>query len=753
MSSAEQLEKMRAGLARAQREREERARAVLGPSATPEQIAQWAKEALMQQRSAKRLENEARKRQKAAGVMMAQVAAGTQAPPATAPQGAPFTPPPPTAQPSQAAAEALYNHPIFGASVRPDAVVTVDIDRLVNGRPQWLEEWPFESFSKSAVRSAYGGGRYRAHAKDGGGRIIASNDFEIDGVPKPFQPVYDQPLPASLDRRGAAFQTEPPKTEDEPPRWLREHIMETERRMERLEALVTTPRSADTEADKLKLLREELELKEAAKDREHARKIAEIRETMKAERERDEERQRKQAETAAQAAEKASAPLQAFLVQQGEMNKTLLTSLLAPKPAEAGGGQLALITPLLTAMSTMAEISQKQQGAMFQMMRDLATGDEKPRTIGSRIMDLVEDAGRGIAAKGGDTLIVETIKKVMSPQQQQQPKQEARREEPSAFQLPDGRIIPPAVCADFIMRYKARHGVNPSMEVCAQAFMAWANSQPQQPQIAHQPQAPQQPVQQPQTPLPTPAQAEEMVMQAGLQAAQAATQAGATPEQAAQAAAAARQKVIDGLQARIQASRAPQPVAAPVQQQVVQPVVPQAPALPLVPQAPPAPAPAAVEAMKALEAQRAASATPAAAGAPVVPNAPPVSMTMTVEAPPADVISIPYMSKSFLIDVTDAFQAGHAPLDFLERSMKQGKISEEARRAIGEIYDNSEEDESVSSLMLKVKTLLEPKGVDMPLTFLTAFQADPDRGASWLEDLLIGCSYDTIEEARKEAAA
>lgn len=740
---AAHMEKLRAGQERARLERERQARAILGESATQEQIDGWVKQALVEQRRATRLQNEAKRSNKAAQKLMQQ-AAGKPPAPTTPPAPAAtatlerpqyYTPPQsqaPAAPSHSAAAEALYEHSIFGGAVQPDRVQKVEIERLQSSRPEhqvrgaapgWLEEVDFELFSKGYVRAKHGGGRFRATAKDAMDRVVAVKDFDIGGAAKPLE---DDDGPAFLRGRPGAFQPEP-ETEA-PPVWMRQFMSESQSRIERLESIVTSKSASElSPEEKLTLWKREQEAKAAAED-ERRRRDREDDERRRKDKEIEEERrhERRMAELKAQ--------VDADMARERERQKDTLAMFTQLMPKEQKSSEMAIVMPLLLES---LKSKDNTMSTIFGMVKSMAKGeDSAPRTWKDRLIDIAE---KGLDSAWESGLIANLVAGFKKPAATETP---ANNPAGMAFRLPDGRIVPPEICADFIAKYQSKHGQPPSAEVCVAAFTAFLNAsqaaqlaaQQAPAQIAQQPQAPQQ------APMPggtlprTQEQAEEMVRLAGQKAAETATAAGATPEQAQQAALQAQRQLIDTFNARMAAPQPPvSPAPAPAAVQAPPPPVPSPAALAAAQAAAPGPRPAPAPA--ALAAAQAASGN---------------TSTLVEQAPPpADVVMTPWMAKGFMQDAADAFQAHQDAVDFLERASKLGKISVDARKRIGEIYNDSEEDAPIQDVLMAVKVELESRGVPVPLSLVPIFMGN-DHGAAWIESLLFSCGCETFDQARKE---
>jgi hypothetical protein len=753
-------------------EQRQAALAVLGPQATPDQIESHVKTAMRAQRLANANARETRRQQKIAeqNMMAAAVASGAQpngagvfipsptAPPASQTAAAAMFQPPPTAP--TAGPDDLYAHPIFGAFSQPQGIASVAVYRLPSDllehrgvTPGYLQSMSFEEFSEDSVRINHGGGRFRATAKDQLGRVVRSGDFTISGRARAYTPAEEDN--GNGHNRMGAFRLEGSSGQQQPddaPAWLKVYLEHQDKRVERLEALIeaSLAKPVTSDEDKLERWKKELEAKETAEQARHERRLTE----MKAEMERDSAKEAQRIAAAQQNAQSAndrqSELLKTIVQSQSGVNQTLMTALVTKKD---DGGAERFLVPMMEGMSAMMKAQNGTWAQLVGVLKD-SMGGEDQRTTGTRLLDMIERGVSGLWDKAGDGLLMQIVSQLGKPKENAVPQQLPTG---SAFQLPDGRIVPPEVCAQFIGRYQQLHGVNPSLEVCVAAFTDILNNMAgqQAPQAQAQAQ-PVQPAAQPQMQI-TQEQAEEYVRQAQQKGAEEALRAGKTAEEVQVAAKAAAQNAVAQLRAAIQGQ---QPAQAPPQPQALaQQIAPPPPAAITIPalQVPPSPAPAAIEAAKAAAGQAAPPVTPPAATAAVTamvqpgPVPPQAAGTMLVQAgpiaPPGSV-TIPWMHRGFLQFAIDSFQARQNPLAFLDLCLKQGKISPDAKLMIGRIYDDAAEDAPLTSVLANVAGLLTQRGVVMPGEFMKVFQSAPE-GESWLETLLFACSYNTVEEAEK----
>jgi len=133
------------------------------------------------------------------------------------------------------------------------------------------------------------------------------------------------------------------------------------------------------------------------------------------------------------------------------------------------------------------------------------------------------------------------------------------------------------------------------------------------------------------------------------------------------------------------------------------------------------------------------------------PVLPPPQTQPQEEKPPVP----PQVSKTFVVEVLDAFKAGHKPLDFLESALKLGKITPEGKKSIGSIYENADEQESLRDILTKVFAYLGEQKIETPPGFLFSFLASfsSEKGSEWLDTMLLGCAAETIDAARAEIAS
>jgi hypothetical protein len=732
-------QKMDAAKREARARAEEQARAVLGPTAPAEQIEAFIKEAQRAQRQANAASREMKRQNKiaaenmraAANATINSIGAATLPPPqpAPTPSAPPPVPPPPPPPPPPAAPppippiqpppqptfshpsgfydqqttqhDELYNHPIFGSLSQPQGVASVSIYRLPSDLPEhrgvtpgYLQSMSYEDFSEDAVRINHGGGRYRAVAKDSLGRVIRSGDFTISGRAKAYAPPEDENLRNS--RITTVFRADG----EDIPTPFKLYMEQQDKRMERLEALLEAQLSShqSTDEDKLERWKRELEAKEEQEQRRHERRLAEIKAEVEANNAREQARLNAQMEF-----------MKTIVQSQSGVNNMLMTALVENKN---NGGTEKFIVPMIEATNAMMKGQSAIFGQMMSIMRD-SMGGEDNRTTGQRILDMVERGVSGLWDKAGDQMLMQIVSQLGKPKENAIPQSIPSG---SAFQLPDGRIVPPEICAQFVNRYRQLHGVNPSMEVCVAAFTNILNSQNTQPNLVA-------PVSRPAQQAPfTQEQAEEFVRQAQQRTAEEATRAGKTPEEVRAAAQTAAQQALAQLRS-IVAGQADQAAPANVT---------------------PPPAPAAVAAATGSQSAAAAPPPPAQAALEAQKTA-----TMTVQpgpVPPPGDVQISWMHRGFLQFVIDSFQARQNPVDFLFLALQQGKISPDAKLMIGRIYEESGEDEELKSILTKVAGLLVERGVNLPSEFLTVFGNAPE-GESWLETFLFACTCSTKEEA------
>lgn len=740
MAERNDFNRLMEGQRRAREAREAEARERLGADATQDQIDAYVKQALKQQRSATRLQNEAKKAQADAQKSMA-AAQSLQA--GEAPTGS--TPPPPipsqqplpprqsssTPLPPPPSASSLYDHPIFGGAVRPNEAASVELHRspssdrdhqgrgITNG---YLDTWPFDEFNKDNIKNKHGGGKYKAVVLDHRGRVLFTNsDISISGRAIP-------PMDAEIERggpygQGTVFQTEPET--GAAPSWFRDYTAYQDERMRMLENELVASRAAPKpEVDRDQKLRDDWERKEAAEEARHERRMAELKLEIERTKVTEDAKAKVAADQVAASQKAQSDLLQTILTTQSTTNATLMQALLSPKQSP----QSDMMTPLVTAMGSIMKIQSTQMESMMSVVRDSFGGEEK-RTIGVRVLDMIEKGASGIWDKAGDQVLLKVVEGIgKKPDAVPAPFPTG-----SAFKLPDGRVVPPEICTEFLNRYRARHGADPSLESLTQGLVAIMNHLAGSQQGP--PPAQQIPAQQAPPPAPQPAQqihpavlaaAQEEVRRAGQAAAEEAIRAGRTPADAAAFARAAEVTRAQEIQRQFAGGGAPLPPTPP-QQPAAAASAPSQPVSPTV----------------------AVQTPPIAAQTPSVAPTPVATATMVEQAAAAEVISIPWMSKLFLQDLQDAFQARHDPLDFLERAVRSQKLSKEAKDAIGKIYDESGEDESLTSILTKIYALLQPRGVTMPPNFIGTLSGS-ESGPAWLEAFLFGCSFDTVEEARKE---
>jgi hypothetical protein len=125
---------------------------------------------------------------------------------------------------------------------------------------------------------------------------------------------------------------------------------------------------------------------------------------------------------------------------------------------------------------------------------------------------------------------------------------------------------------------------------------------------------------------------------------------------------------------------------------------------------------------------------------------------MTVPAgpiPPQGAIMVPWMHRGFLQFSIDAFQARQHPVDFLFLALQQGKISQDAKIMIGQIYENSGDEVELKDIVTKVVMLLSSRGVVLPPEAISVFQGSAE-GESWIESFLFATTCDSKDEAMKK---
>lgn len=762
-----QQEKMRAGQQAARRKAEEAARAALGPQAPQGQIDAYVREARRAQRQAKAAGREMGRQQKIAETNL-RAAAATAFPGAPPPVQPTFTsspPPPPSLPPIYEPPltqghDDLYNHPIFGTVAQPEGVASVSVYRLPSDLPEhrgvtpgYLQSMSFDEFSEDTIRVNHGGGKFRAVAKDARGRVIRSGDFTIAGRAKLYTPTEEE-LQGTNGGRGQSRVASVFRTEqgEEMPTGYRLYIEQQDKRMERLEALIEAQlagaHKAPTDEDKLSRWKQELEAKDEQEQKRHDRRLAEI----KAEMEANTAKETARLNAAQMAATAASAQqmefMKAIVQSQSGVNTTLMTALVSKKD-DGGGGTEKFLLPMIEGMGAMMKAQNGNYNQLFAILKD-SMGGEDNRTTGTRVLDMIEKGVSGLWEKAGDGLLMNIVSQLGKPKENAVPQAIPAG---SAFQLPDGRVVPPEVCAQFLARYRQLHGVNPSMEVCVAAFVEIMNQQQAQPgqpaQIAGAA-APQQQF----TQQITQEQAEEFVRQAQQKAAEEATRAGKTAEEVQFVAKAAAQQAVLYLRSLIAGQQQQAQPAAPAA------AVPAQAAATVAPQAAPSPAPAAVAAAAQAAqtplpppqpAPAAVAAQAAAAPAQAGPIPPMQTATAVVQAgpivPPGSV-TVPWMHRGFLQFAIDAFQARQNPIDFLFLAVQQGKISVGAKLEVGRMYEDAGDDEELKAILTKVAGVLVQKGVVMPGEFLSTFGGAPE-GESWLETFLFACSCSTREEALK----
>ena len=755
----------------AKRQRREQAeaaaRAALGPAAPLDQLDNYIREAQRASRQANSAMREQKRQQKIAttnlraaagvasnpntGAQQTHIYTNAGAPPPPAPRA--YEAPPPVqnyAEPT-ASRDDLYNHPIFGSVAQPEGVASVAVYRLPSDMPEhrgvtpgYLQSMSFDEFSEDAIRVNHGGGKYRAVAKDSRGRVIRSGDFTISGRAKLYTPTEEELHGGNGNGQGritSIFQREA----DDVPAQYRVYMEGQEKRMERLEALIEAQYNGQhrpaSDEDKLDRYKREMDAKEEQEQKRHDRRMQEIKAEMEANSAKEQARLNSASQAASAAAAQQMEFMKTIVMSQSGVNTTLMQALVTKKD-EGGSGTEKFLLPMMQGMGEMMKVQNSNFGQMFAILKD-SMGGEDNRTTGTRVLDMIEKGVTGLWDKAGDGLLMQIVTTLGKPKPAAVPQ---ALPEGSAFQLPDGRVVPPDVCAKFLARYRQLHGVNPSMEVCIAAFVEIMNQEAAQgaaPQQIAGPvqQQPQQPVQQI-----TQEQAEEFVRRSQQKAAEEATRAGKTTEEVQMAAKQAAQQAVMYLRQLMAGGQ--QPAAQPAAQPAPEPQQP----------AQPVPAPAAVAAAAAIQQPSAPAPQPApaavAAAAAIQPGpiAPPVQ-TATAVVQPGPIaapgsISIPWMHRGFLQYAIDAFQARQNPIDFLFLSMQQGKISPDAKLMIGRLYEDAEDGEELKGILAKVAGLLVSRGCVMPSEFLMTFGSAPE-GESWLETFLFACGCNTREDALK----
>jgi hypothetical protein len=112
------------------------------------------------------------------------------------------------------------------------------------------------------------------------------------------------------------------------------------------------------------------------------------------------------------------------------------------------------------------------------------------------------------------------------------------------------------------------------------------------------------------------------------------------------------------------------------------------------------------------------------------------------------------IAPTLLADLQEAFVTSMHPIDTLEKALKSGSLSEDARVVLGGYYsgaDESVDGPSLEEALAKSIGYLQAQGVTMPETFLETFQGS-ERGGAWLDTFLYGCSVGVLD-ARTELAA
>jgi len=735
------------------------ARAALGPAAAPDQLDEYIREAQRASRQANSAMREQKRQQKIAVTNLRAAAGvasnpnmGTQqthsytnagAPPPPSPRA--YEAPPPIQNYAEAptSRDDLYNHPIFGSVAQPEGVASVAVYRLPSDMPEhrgvtpgYLQSMSFDEFSEDAIRVNHGGGKYRAVAKDSRGRVIRSGDFTISGRAKLFTSTEEELHGGNGQGRiTSIFQAE---REDVPTQY-RMYMEGQDKRMERLEALISSQYASQnaptSDEDRLNRYKREMDAKEEQEQKRHDRRMQEIKAEMEANSAKEQARLNSTSAASAAAAAQQMEFMKTIVMSQSGVNATLMQALVTKKEESSGAEKFML--PMMQGMGEMMKVQNSNFGQMFSILKD-SMGGEDNRTTGTRIVDLLEKGVSAVGEKVGDQfpLFLQFIMDRLG-----KPKPAAVPQafpDGSAFQLPDGRVVDPAICAQFVSRYRQLHGVNPSIEVCIAAFVEILNqpAQAKPAQIAG-------PAAQPQVQI-TQAQAEEYVRQAQQGAAEEATRAGKTTAEVQAAAGQAGAQALAYLRSLIsgqqpQPAQSPAPVEPPAPQAAPTPAVMVAAAQAQAAQPPPAPAPAAVAAAQAV--------VPVVLPGPV----PPQTATVTVQPGPVAApgsISIPWMHRGFLQYAIDGFQARQNPIDFLFLAVQQGKISPDAKLMIGRIYEDAEDGDELKGILTKVAGLLVERGVVMPGDFLATFGNAPE-GESWLETFLFACGCNTREDAMK----
>lgn len=443
--------KMAAGLARRKARLVEQARQNLGPGASEEAVEREVLRLAREERQVKKY----REAEKLLGPRSPQGA--TPLPPSPQPVAPRPAAPPPRHDPEiTEARQGLMGHAVFGGSVLPGAT-SVNLHRLpsadplhkVHGGLGLLETIPIESFGYEYVRSRYGGGNYRAVALNSSEKEIASRTFQIAGRSMP----PDEPENHAPQGRNPF---EAPQPTIDP--WL-------DRRLERLEALISQSATEQAQAPSRDDLEARFERQRGLEEQRHQNHMAEMREEAKARE--AEARARSEADAKAKSDDK-NMTLQFFtlLANQQEQATQRLVAAMAQKPE--GDGTATLMKNMVAWMGGITGI----YSTLLESVRDTMADDSEKsiaQEIGSSLKKLATPLADEVLPAIGRK-IAKKLDESSEPERKALPEPKEEKKEAMAFQLPDGRVVAPQRVQIVMDRLKKELGKDPSEEQFVEAL-------------------------------------------------------------------------------------------------------------------------------------------------------------------------------------------------------------------------------------------------------------------------------------------